>query len=161
MTPSEVEAMIENLNTRTTAIEQILPTLATREDLTAGLNGLEARLIVRIDDASSQARALCEKVKGEYRLLAEHLANVPTEIRELREKVAVIPELKDDIRRLTQQGAGVRGDIQRLTEQVGVIPELRSDIQRLAESLARVSQDLGDKIGQLSQKIDGSARRRR
>ena len=133
MAPSDLEAMIRNLNTRTTAIEQILPTLATRADLTAGLNGLEARLTVRIDDASSQARTLFEEVKGEYRMLAEHLANVPTEIRELREKVDVIPELRDDIQRLTEQGAGVKGDIQRLTEQVAG----------------------------LAQKIDGLPRRRR
>ena len=43
MTPSDVEAMLKNLNTRTTAIEQILPTLATKADLTAGLNGLEVK----------------------------------------------------------------------------------------------------------------------
>ncbi len=159
MTPSDVETMLENLNTRTNRIEQILPTLATKDDLTAGLDGLEARLTVRIDHASSQARALFEEVKGEYRTLAEHLANVPTEIRELREKVAVIPEMKDDIRRLTEQGAGVRVDIQGLTEQVGVMPALRVDIRQLAESLARISQDLSDKIAQVAQKIDERPRR--
>ena len=174
MTPSEVETMLENLNTRTTAIEQILPTLATKRDLTAGLDGLEARLIARIDDASSGARVLCEQAKSDYKLLAEHLANVPTDIRELREAVGVIPELRDDIRRLTEQGAGVRVDIHRLTEQgvgmkaeiqglaeqVGVIPSLRSDIRQLAESLARMSQDLGNRLDQLAQKIDSPRRRR-
>jgi len=127
MTPSELEAMVRNLNTRTTAIEQILQTLATND-----------------------ARPLHEEVKSRVELLAEHLANVPTEIRELREKVADIPELRDDIRRLTKQGAGVKGDIQRLTEQVAVIPELRSDIQQLT-----------DQVAGLAQKIDGSPRRRR
>ena len=75
MTPSEVEAMIKNLDTRTTRIEQILPTLATKEDLTTGLNGLEARLTVRIDDASQQARALYEDLKGDIRMLAAHIAS--------------------------------------------------------------------------------------
>ena len=84
MTPSELEAMVRNLNTRTTAIEQILQTLATRD-----------------------ARPLFEEVKSRIELLAEHLANVPTEIRELREKVAVIPELTDDIQRLTEQVSGL------------------------------------------------------
>ncbi len=147
MTPSELETMVRNLNTRTTAIEQILPTLATKEDLAAGLNGLEARLTVRIDDASSQARTLCERVKDDYDLLARHLANVPTEIRELHEKVAAIPEMGDDIRRLTKQ--------------VAVIPEMRGDIRQLAEQLAQMSQDLGAKLDQLAQKVDGSPRRRR
>ena len=150
MTPSELETMVRNLNTRTTAIEQILPTLATKEDLAAGLNGLEARLTVRIDDASSQARTLCERVKGDYDVLARHLANVPTEIRELNEKVAAIPEMRDDIRRLTKQ--------------VAVIPEMRDDIRRLTEQGAGVQRDiqrLVEQVAGLAQKIDGSPRRRR
>ena len=139
MTPSELEAMVRNLNTRTTAIEQILPTLATKEDLTTGLNGLEGRLGTRIDGVEtrlggvenrvdalkSHTLTLLEKVKDDYDVLAGHLANVPS-----------------DIRRLTEQGAG-----------------LKVDIQLLAESLARISRDLGDKIGQLSQKIDQRPRR--
>ncbi|MDO8794746.1 MAG: hypothetical protein Q7J25_09010 [Vicinamibacterales bacterium] len=144
MTPSEVETMLENLNTRTTAIEQILPTLVTKEDLKKGLDGVEARLGARIDGVEvglggridgveTRLMTLHEGLRGDYKMLAEHLANVPTEIRELHEKVAVIPELRDDIRRLTQQGAGVKGDIQRLAEQ----------------------------ISGLARKIDGSPRRRR
>ena len=125
MTPSDVETMLDNLNTRTTAIEQILPTLATKDDLKKGLDGVEAR----IDGLTTQMLSLHENVKGEYKLLAEHLANVPTDIRELRETVAVIPELRDDIRLLTQ-------------------------------SIARMSQDLGNRLDQLAQKIDSPRRRR-
>ena len=143
MTTSDVETMLENLNTRTTAIEQILPTLATKDDLTAGLDGLEARLVARIDEASSKARVLCEEAKGDYRILAEHLAQVPS-----------------DIQRLTAQGASMKDDIRWLTQQIAVIPEMRGDIRQLGEQLARVSQDLGAKIDQLAQKIDGSTRRR-
>ena len=110
MTASELEAMIGNLNTRTTAIEQILPTLATKADLTTGLNGVEARLggvESRLDSLRSQMLSLHENVKAEYRLLAEHLADLPTEIRRLSEQVAVIPELKGDIRQLIEQVAGL------------------------------------------------------
>ena len=138
MTPSELEAMVRNLNTRTTAIEQILPTLVTKDDLKKGLDRVETR----IDGLKSHMLTLHEETRGDYDTLARHLADVPTEIRELREKVAVIPEMRDDIRRLTKQGAGLKGDI-----------------RQLAESLARMSQDLGDRLAQLSQKIDRRPRR--
>ncbi len=70
-----VRRKIKNLDTRTMAIEQILPTLATKEDLTTGLNGLETRLTVRIDDASRQARVRYEDLKGDIRMLADHIAS--------------------------------------------------------------------------------------
>ena len=130
MTPHEMEVALENVDRRTTAVEQILPTLATKRDLAAGLDGLEARPIARIDDASSGARVLCEQAKGDYKLLAEHLANVPTDIRELREAVGVIPELRDDIRRLTAQGTGVKDDIRQLIEQVAGLARKIDDSPR-------------------------------
>ncbi len=80
MTPSEVETMIRNLDTRTTRIEQILPTLVTKEDLSTalstGLNSLEARLTTRIGDVGRQMLVLHEDVKSDIRLVAEHLAHV-------------------------------------------------------------------------------------
>lgn len=80
MTPSEVETMIRNLDTRTTRIEQILPTLVTKEDLSTalstGLNSLEARLTTRIGDVGRQMLVLHEDVKSDIRLVAEHLADV-------------------------------------------------------------------------------------
>ncbi len=80
MTPREVEAMIRNLDARTTRMEQILPTLVTKEDLSTalstGLNSLEARLTPRIDDVGRQVLVLHEDVKSDIRLVAEHLAHV-------------------------------------------------------------------------------------
>ena len=124
MTPSELEAMVRNLNTRTTAIEHILQTMATND-----------------------ARPLFEHLTSRFEILAQHLANVPTDITRLTGQGAA---LRSDIQRLTDQGAGLKNNIERLTEQVAVIPELRDDIRRLA-----------DQVSGLSQKIDGSARRRR
>ena len=98
MTPSEVEAMIKNLNTRTTAIEQILPTLATKEDLTSGLNGVEARLGARIDSLKSQMLSLHEDVKGDLRMLAAHVADIPKltgQVRQLTENVASLAQKID------------------------------------------------------------------
>ena len=43
MTPSDVEAMLSNLDARTTRIEQILPTLATRQDLSDSIRVLATR----------------------------------------------------------------------------------------------------------------------
>ncbi len=97
MTPSDVEAMFKNLNTRTTRIEQILPTLATKADLTAGLDGLESRLGARIDGVDtrlgsvetrldnveiavdsfkSQMLALHEDLRGDIRMLADHIVSM-------------------------------------------------------------------------------------
>src|SRR5688572_12091979 len=90
MTASELEAMVRNLNIRTTAMEQILQTLATNDP-----------------------RPLFENLTSRFEILAEHLANLPT-----------------DIMRLTAQGAELRSDIQRLTDQVAVIPELRRGVER-------------------------------
>jgi len=125
MTPSQLEAMVRNLNTRTTAIEQILPTLVTKDDLKTGLDGVEARLGVRIngvearidgvearlenrvDGVKSHVLALIEKVKADYDVLARHLANVPSDIRRLTEQVAGMSDLRGDIQRLTEQVSGL------------------------------------------------------
>ena len=74
MTPTEVEAMIRNLNTRMTGIEQILPTLATKDDLK--VFATKDDLKTQIDDVSRQVRVLHEQVTGDIGILAEHLAHV-------------------------------------------------------------------------------------
>lgn len=65
MAPSDLEAMIRNLNTRTTAIEQILPTLATKEDLTKGLDALKSQMLT-----------LYENLKDDNELFAAHLNHI-------------------------------------------------------------------------------------
>ena len=79
MTPAEIETMLEHLHARTVRIEQVLPTLATKQDvadLANGLNAVEARLDARIDALSRQMLVLHEDLKSDVRLLAEHLARV-------------------------------------------------------------------------------------
>ena len=83
MTPAEIEAMLEHLHARTVRIEQVLPTLATKEDLLATrhdlqreLTALGERLDARIDALSRQMLVLHEDLKSDVRLLAEHLARV-------------------------------------------------------------------------------------
>ncbi len=72
MTPAEIETMLEHLHARTIRIEQILPTLATKQDVA----GIELRLDARIDALSRQMLVLHEDLKSDVRLLAEHLARV-------------------------------------------------------------------------------------
>ena len=86
MTPIEVEAAIRMLNGRVDRIEQLLPNLATREDLTnlrlatrqgladlrQGLDGLR----LEVGDLRIHMGVLHEDVKSDIRLLAEHMAQV-------------------------------------------------------------------------------------
>lgn len=69
MTPSEMKAVIKNHVLRLSAIEQILPTLATKEDLKAlatkaDLEQVKSHLSVRI-----------EAVEEKLGTIAEHLAD--------------------------------------------------------------------------------------
>ncbi len=96
MTPTEIEAMIENLNTRMSGIEQILPTLATKDDLKvfatkddlqvfatkedlkrfATKEDLREGLEATLSESQHSPRALFEDLKGDVGLLAEHLAHI-------------------------------------------------------------------------------------
>jgi uncharacterized protein (DUF3084 family) len=49
MTTLELEEQIKNLDTRSAAVEQILPTLATKEDLMQALRTLLNRMEARFD----------------------------------------------------------------------------------------------------------------
>jgi len=44
MTPYEMGTLVRNINLRTARIEQILTTLATKEELRDGMSRLEARI---------------------------------------------------------------------------------------------------------------------
>ena len=58
MTPYEMEQQLNNFNVRTQAIERILPTLATKDDLA---------------DLKRYSLMLNEATRDDIRLLAEHL----------------------------------------------------------------------------------------
>jgi hypothetical protein len=90
MTPMDVEAMVNNLDLRLTSAEQILPTLATKEDLKAlatkedlkafatktELAALRTDMLEKFDEARHFALVLHEDLKGQIGLIAEHLADV-------------------------------------------------------------------------------------
>jgi len=123
MTPAEIEAMLEHLQARTLRIEQILPTLATKEDLRAfehhfsdALGGLGARLDGRIDSLEASLNARIDAV--EARLGA----------------------------RIDAVEAGLNARIDGLSRQMLVLHEdLKSDVRLLAEHLARVLERLDER----------------
>jgi len=82
MTPYEMEEQRKSLNARTTAIEHILPALATKDDLrlsTAALQHEMAKLATKdelnagLEDAKRYALMLNEATRDDIQLLAEHL----------------------------------------------------------------------------------------
>ena len=93
MSPVDVLAMMKNLEQRTSAVEQILPTLATKEDLKAlatkedlkafvtkedlkeALKPLVTRVEMeeKFEEAKRFALVLHEDLKSDMALIAEHL----------------------------------------------------------------------------------------
>ena len=78
MPPIDVLKMVKNLDQRTSAIEQILPTLATKEDLKAFAT--KEDLNEKFEEAKRFARVLHEDLKGDIALIAEHLSDVMTRL---------------------------------------------------------------------------------
>jgi hypothetical protein len=65
---SEMEAVLKSLDQRVGRIEQILPTLATKAELRDEIRGV---------------RVLVEDVKGDTRLLAEHMVSLMNQMAEV------------------------------------------------------------------------------
>ena len=100
MSPVEVIAMVKNLERRLSAVEQILPTLATKEDLKAfatkedlkafatkedlkeALKSYATRVEMeeKFEEARRFALVLHEDLKSDIALIAEHLADVMTRL---------------------------------------------------------------------------------
>ena len=111
MTPRDVDAMLSNLDARTTRIEQILPTLATRQDLSDSI-----RVLATKDDLKRFA------TRDDLKRFAtkEDLKRFAT---------------KDDLRE------GLAATLAESKHYTRVLFEdLKSDIQLLAEHLVHVSE---------------------
>ena len=96
MSPVDVMTMVKKLEQRTSAVEQILPTLATKEDLKvyatkedlkafATKEDLKAfptraEMEEKFEEAKRFALVLHEDLKGDIALIAEHLADVMTRL---------------------------------------------------------------------------------
>ena len=87
MPPIDVVTMVKNLDQRTSALEQILPTLATKEDLKAFATKEDLKAFAtkkdleeKFEEAKRFALVLHEDLKGDIALLAEHLSDVMTRL---------------------------------------------------------------------------------
>jgi hypothetical protein len=109
MSPVDLLTMVKNLEQRTSAVEQILPTLATKEDLKAFATkedlkafatkedlkafatkedlrealkpyATRAEMEEKFEEAKHFALVLHEDLKGDIALIAEHLADVMTRL---------------------------------------------------------------------------------
>jgi uncharacterized membrane protein YqiK len=92
MTPYEMEQEIKNLNMRTAAIEQILPTLVTKDDLRLTTDALQhemAKLATKDDitDARRYALLLNETTRDDIRLLAEHMLEMRAQLNRIERRL--------------------------------------------------------------------------
>ncbi len=72
MTPTEMETLLQKLDARVANIEQILPTLATRE----GLAAVRTELTEEIRASANGLRVLIEASRDDSRVLAEHVLDM-------------------------------------------------------------------------------------
>jgi hypothetical protein len=78
MTPTEMETLLQNVDTRLTRIERILPTLATKEDLEILGRELRTDFTERIETSANGLRVLIEAARDDTRVLAEHVLELIT-----------------------------------------------------------------------------------
>ena len=76
MTPTEMETLLQKLDARVANIEQILPTLATRE----GLAAVRTELAEEIRSSANGLRVLIEASRDDTRVLAEHVLDLMTRL---------------------------------------------------------------------------------
>lgn len=74
MSPDEMETLLKNVDRRTTRLEQILPTLATKKDLAAAIAPLATK--EGLAEVRRHAMVLNEAVRDDIRMLAEHVAGL-------------------------------------------------------------------------------------
>jgi len=87
MSPVDVILMMKNLDQRLSTVEQILPTLATKEDLKVLATKEDLKLYPtrtemeeKFEEAKRFALVLYEDLKSDIKLIAEHLADVMTRL---------------------------------------------------------------------------------
>jgi hypothetical protein len=85
MTATEMEDVLKNLDLRLTNVEQILPTLATKDDLkvfatkqelTEGLNDVRREMKELFSEAKRHALILFEQTQERLEIIATHLADI-------------------------------------------------------------------------------------
>jgi len=100
MTQTEMEDAIKNLDRRLVSVEQILPTLATKEDLLATRVDLRAELLTTRRDLHEEIvatrRDLTERIEEARRHTDVLFENVRDDIRKVAEGVAALTTVVHD-----------------------------------------------------------------
>ena len=81
MTATEMEEVLKNIDRRLTNVEQILPTLATKEDLKVlvtkeDLNALRQEMRALFSEAKTHASVLFERTQEQLEIIAAHVADI-------------------------------------------------------------------------------------
>src|SRR5256885_7309279 len=102
MNPDEMEVVIKNLDDRTSRIEQILPTLATKEDLKAFATKEDLKVFPTREEWTAIVREEGERTRIHFDLVAEDMKASIKRIAEGHEATnarvdGVRAELKADI----------------------------------------------------------------
>ena len=118
MTPYEMEEQIKNLDARTTAIEHILPTLATRDDLRLNTEALR-------DDLRLTTAALQHEIETGFEAAKAHADRLNEVTREQIRLVA------DQVALVNRQMA-TKGELQQLSTQMAS----KRDLQQLQQTLS-------------------------
>ena len=77
MTPTEMETVLQNLDARLLRVEQVLPTLATKQDL----DDVRRELKGDIERSANGLRVLIEDSRSDNQLLAEHVLEILNRLR--------------------------------------------------------------------------------
>lgn len=104
-----MEEVLENLNRRVDRIEQILPTLATKDDLQKAIAPLATKEEVRAEGERTRAHfdAVAERLEEQIRLLAEGLLSLTRQFEEFKaETNARFAEVDRRLARLEARYAG-------------------------------------------------------
>ena len=85
-----MEEVVENLNRRVDRIEQILPTLATKDDLQRAIAPLATKDEVRAEGERTRAHfdAVAERLEHQIRLIAEGLLSLEQRMTRLEARFA-------------------------------------------------------------------------
>ena len=75
MTATEMEDVLKSLDRRTSRIEQILPTLATKEDLKAFATKEDLKAFATKEDVNG-VKVLVEDLRDSVALVAAHVAEI-------------------------------------------------------------------------------------
>jgi chromosome segregation ATPase len=131
MPPPDVPTVLENLDRRMARVEQILPTLATKEELRTSIAEAVAPLATKEELRTSIAAAIAP-------LATKH--EVWAAIREEGERTrrhvdVVVESLRDDIRQIAE---GHRALQHRADEHDGKIDGLRTDVDKLDLRVTRL-----------------------